>query len=246
MFTAPKTAPLIIGVTFDVVRAGSPLPATDATCWREGGLKGVALIDEAIDWNEHFRQIASDPAVSSASATLVFNHTLRVSLPIPPGGRAATLRSLGDLIRLIVQMMSDSGEFRDATPANHLIFYVAALARIPTPPPAPGYSRQLRSKRSEIETRPPTEAEWRREKERQRKRIYYLANTERIISNTLRYKQDNPEKVREHVRAYNERHREELNSKAGVYYEKNKESINQKHRVRYAKRLSERQGSTPA
>jgi hypothetical protein len=240
VFTAPKTAPLIIGVTFNVVHAGSSHPVEVATCWRDSGLQGVALVDEELDWNQHFHQLANDPSVSSASATIVFNHTLRVKLPIPPAGKAGTLRSLGALVRLITNMMHASGEFVGATPGNHLILYVATLAGIPLATPAPGYRHLLPSKRSPIEPRPLTELEWRHEKERARKRLYYLANSERIINKGLRYKQDNPDKVRAHATAYNDRHRAELNAKARAYYEKNKESINEKHRDQYAEDPSDR------
>lgn len=229
-FIPPVTAPLIIGVAFEVTRAAS---ATEMSCWHVPRQRGTAMNDATLDWNQFFHQVAVDTTVTAASVTLVFNYTLRVCLPIPPAGRAAALTSVGDLVALMVQMMKASGEFASATAHNELIFYVAALARLKTPAPQ-GRKRALVSEPAAEPMQLLTADEWKREKERQRKRQYYLDNSERIIDNVVRYKQANPDKVLEHIRNYNNRHRKEINTKATQYYWNNKETINRKRREQYA------------
>jgi hypothetical protein len=231
-FIPPVTAPLIVGVAVEVTRA-APAPTTEFSCWHVPRQRGTAMNDAQLDWNQFFHQVAADTTVTAASVTLVFNHTLRVCLPIPPAGRASALTSVGDLVALMVQMMKASGEFAPATAQNELIYYVAALARLKTPAPQ-GRKRALVSKPAAEPMQLLTAEKWKREKERQRKRQYYLDNSERIINNALRYKQANPDKVLEHSRTYNSRHRDELNIKASEYYWNNKEAINRKHREQYA------------
>ncbi|MGX9221891.1 hypothetical protein ACWV27_26360 (plasmid) [Massilia varians] len=231
-FIPPVTAPLIIGVAVEVTRAAAAL-TTEISCWHVPRQRGTAMNDATLDWNQFFHQVAADATVTAATVTLVFNHTLRVCLPVPPAGRGAALTSVGDLVALMVQMMKASGEFAPATAQNELIFYVAALARLKTPAPQ-GRKRALVSEPAAEPMQLLTADEWKREKERQRKRQYYLDNSERIIDNVVRYKQANPDKVLEHIRNYNNRHRKEINTKATQYYWNNKETINRKRREQYA------------
>ena len=235
-FIPPASAPLIIGVAFEVTRA-APASTTEMSCWHVPRQRGTAMNDAKLDWNQFFHQVAADTTVTAANVTLIFNHTLRVCLPIPPAGRAAALTSVGALVALIVQMMKASGEFATATAQNELIFYVAALARLEIPAPK-GRKRALVSKPAAEPMQLLSADEWKREKERRRKQQYYLDNRERILNNTLRYKQANPDKVLEYMRTYNDRHRKEINTKASEYYWNNKDAISRRRREKYAAKSS--------
>lgn len=72
------------------------------------------------------------------------------------------------------------------------------------------------------------------EAERERKRLYYLANREAMLAKSKLYKQNNPEKVRQHTATYRERYRLELRMRAGIYYWRQGASIRLRQRQRYA------------
>lgn len=227
MFTAPKNAPLIIGVTFNVARSDRMSPVLESTCWREVGLKGVALTDTTLDWNRQFQQIAGNPSVTSATATVVFTHTLRVCLPIPPAGKGAALQSLGALVKLIVEMMSASGEFIDATPANHLILYVATLAGISFASPSRGNGRKraLDSNQSQVEPRPPTEKEWRQELKRQLEQELKRQQELKLKQELERATSSKRSHVEPRPLTETERRREKERERKRLYYLANKERL---------------------
>lgn len=237
MFTAPKKPPLIIGVTFNVTRAGPTSPTTETSCWREAGLKAVALTDAAYDWNQHFHLIAGDPSVTSATATVIFNHTLRVNLPIPSSGKGASLQSLGALVNVVADMMAASGEFPDGTPANHLILYVAAIANIPFASPSRGIGRQRQLKsKGNAGPRPPTETEWRKEQAREQTKKYREKHRDELNAKAKDYREKHRDELNAKAKDYREKHRDELITKARDYYEKNNQTIKLKQRERYAKK----------
>jgi hypothetical protein len=70
-------------------------------------------------------------------------------------------------------------------------------------------------------------------KEKDRKKLYYEKNKERIKDRKKLYYEKNKEKINEKNKLYHENNKEKINNKKKIYHENNKERRNEKDRLNY-------------
>lgn len=120
--------PKVTGVTFEVFRADTPSPERKTFLYDpEEEIDGRSLNDPNLDCNVFFQGVVSDASVTQARTSISFDHSLRPLLPIPSHAKAPNLMSIGDLIGVVVDMMSASGEFADAKQESTPFLHLAAL-----------------------------------------------------------------------------------------------------------------------
>jgi hypothetical protein len=121
--------PKVTGVTFEVFRAGQTSPEQKTFLYDpDEQVCGESLNDPLLDCNQYFQGVVTDPSVTQARTSISFDHSVRPLLPIPSHAKAAGLKSIGDLIGVMVDMMTISGEFTEATQESMPFLHMAALA----------------------------------------------------------------------------------------------------------------------
>lgn len=133
--TSNELIPNIIAITFEVHRStAQQLERVEYLFDPEEAVLPTALNDPARDFNAKLREYLAEPDVQLVSTSIAFDHPHRAVLPIAP----ARIRpdSIGEVFKMAVDAMAESGEFREVTPEQDQFLQVAALVGYELPPPA--------------------------------------------------------------------------------------------------------------
>jgi hypothetical protein len=121
--------PKVTGVTFEVFRADKASPERKTFLYDpEEEIDGRSLNEPLLDCNVFFQGVVTDSSVTQARTSISFDHSLRPLLPIPSHAKASNLKSIGDLIGVVIDMMNVSGEFADESQKVTPFLHLATLA----------------------------------------------------------------------------------------------------------------------
>lgn len=136
MLSHPEIEPKITAVTFEIRTSQGKPERVEFLYDPEEEIHPTHLNDPKLDCNVRLAEILTRPYVLLISVSISLDHPLRTLVPINP--QLIRPRTIGDVFRVAVEAMAESGEFADASPEDLQFLHMAALVGHTLPPSSEG------------------------------------------------------------------------------------------------------------